>query len=242
MLSFALNNLYRLIFQIKMNSLIGDSRTKGLKVGRAQHLINDLWCIPGAPLSRLEDEIRNSVILHHGNDYPVGKHHIYISAGICNVTQRLRDRNINYEEVIFDSSTSQQLIDNTTEQILRLKKIARYENAEAIFCTLYPMSLKYWNNNRLNQNKTSFLRHSDKYKDMQFHLNKAVEEINEKIFQINKSSNFSTPQFHKQLTHNRNKFISYKFNSLTDGCHPDNTLKHKLANSLTIAIHKNRAT
>ena len=223
-----------------MNSLIGDSRSRGLKVGCAQQLISDLWCIPGAPLIRLDDEIRNSTILHHGVDYPIGRHHIYISAGICNLTTRLRDRNTNYEEVIFDIAQSNTTIESTKDQIKKLKKIAHYENADAIFCTIYPMSLKDWNNRRLAQNKTSNLKHSQSYKVMQTELNKAVDSINEFIFQINKSGNFSTPHFHKQITHNRKKNIAYKFNMLTDGCHPNNTLVKKQANSLAIAIEKNR--
>ena len=82
-----------------MNSLIGDSRVRGLRAGKLANLISDIWCIPGAKLSSLENSIRDTVILHHGEDEYDGKLHIYISAGICDLTKRLKSQN--YQEVIF---------------------------------------------------------------------------------------------------------------------------------------------
>ena len=224
-----------------MNSLIGDSRVRDLKVGRALHLINDLWCAPGATYAKLDDQIRNSTILHHGEDPYDGRHHIYLAAGICNLTTKLRDRSIGYEELIFDIPNMHRTIATTIDQIISLKKITINENADPIFCSIYPLNIEEWNSNRLSQGKTKFLSHAENYKCMQKELNKAVAIVNDHIFKSNRESHFSTPQLDKQLLHSRNKQNkTFKFNLLSDGCHPNRKLKEKLAKSLAVAINKNR--
>ena len=223
-----------------MNSLIGDSRVRGVKVGKLQSKIVDVWCAPGATFSRLEEEMRKSIILHHGEDPIMGPHHIYISGGICNITKRLKVANRNYEEVIFETSKSSQIINSTIDQINNLRQKTINENATPIFCTLFPMNLSQWNTARLNQNKTMYLSYAEEYNSMQSELNKAVLTINSHIFNTNKILNLATPQFDKQLIHNRKNYKSFKYSLLADGCHPNTTLNNQLANSLYVAITKNR--
>ena len=223
-----------------MNSLVGDSRTKNFKIDPLVKHLNDNWSKPGAGILAMEKLIRKSVIMHHGEDQFDGKLHIYISAGICDVTTRILDKD--YEETIFDVTKSNAIKEKILKALDQIQRFTLSEDAMPIFTTIYPLSLKDWNNTRLRQNKTKTLRHSDKYDEMQQHLESLIEEINKKIVQLNVKIGMATPLIHKFLLHNRGKGkFAAKYNLLVDGCHPSPTLKQKIANSIKISISKNRS-
>ena len=220
-----------------MNALIGDSRVKYLKLEYLNEL-SDNWSIPGAGVSKMEDLIQDCIIMHHGEDYN-GKMHIYISAGLCDVTTKLKARN--YEEIIFETNRCEELVAQTKTSLQHIHQMALKEDVIPIFTTIYPMSLKDWNITRLHQNKTSFLSYQNDYINMQNHLEASIEELNKFIVQLNVTIGMSTPLIHKHLVHYRSKGnTTYKFNLLIDGCHPSPTLKTNIANSIAQAIKKNR--
>ena len=224
-----------------MNSLIGDSRVRGLKSGKLANLIDDQWCLPGAKLTSLDEAIKDVVILHHGEDEYDGKLNIYIAAGICDITTRLKAKK--YEEVIFDTSSKDSTVTKVKEVLTSLNQLTIEQNAIPIFCTIYPMNLMVWNTNRLNKGKTFKLLHADDYKIMQRELESAIENINNHIFSLNKSNLKSTPNLHNILRRNRGKGNhSFKYSLLTDGCHPNNQMKNNIRISLAQAISKNRKT
>lgn len=223
-----------------MNSLIGDSRVRGLKFGPLANCINDLWFKPGARVLDMEDLVRDCVIMHHGEDTYDGKLHIYISAGICNITQRIK--NNNYEEIIFNIDNADSVIDNAIRELDYIHKFTIAEGAVPIFTTIYPMSLARWNAVRLSQNKTKILNYADDYESMQVNMEGAVFMVNNHILELNKIVSMTTPNLWNQTKHHRGKKAktSHKYNLLVDGCHPDSQLKLKIGESIAQAIGKNR--
>jgi lysophospholipase L1-like esterase len=220
------------------SSLIGDSRVKGFKEHALTYKLSDNWSKPGARINQMEDLIRDCIIMHHGEDSYKNSLHIYISAGICDITKRLKGKG--YEEVIVNLNE----IESTKCKIIRslndIQKFTLNEGATPIFTTIYPMSLHDWNNNRLCQRKTTNLQHVELYPKMQTKMEEMIREVNTHIININVNIGVATPLIHKHLVHNRGKGnSSYKFNMLNDGCHPNQTLKIKIANSIAVAIKKN---
>ena len=222
-----------------MNSLIGDSRVRGLRSGKLSNLISDIWCVPGAKLSSLENNIRDTVILHHGEDEYDGKLHIYISAGICDLTKRLKSQN--YQEVIFETLKRDSAITRVKGLLNEMNTLTLNQNAVPVFCTVYPMSLRDWNTSRLRHKKTNKLNHENEYPNMQRSLEETIEIINNFIYSLNKQNKISTPDINKTLKHNRGKGNhSYKYNLLKDGCHPNDLMKIKIKECLVQAMDKNR--
>lgn len=224
-----------------MNALIGDSRVRDFKVHPLSNLIDDNWSLPGAGVLEMENLIRDSIINHHGEDnYFNLKMHVYISAGICDLT--VKQKAVRYQETLFDLDS----IDTTrltfTNSLNYIQNYTIRENAIPIFTTIYPLSLKDWNLSRLRANKTTYLVHEDNYALMQSKLEELLMEINQYIVHLNGNLGMATPLIHKQMIHNRAKGNStFKFNLLADGCHPNPVLKHNIVKCFAQAISKNRA-
>ena len=222
-----------------MNSLIGDSRVRNLKHGPLRSIIHDNWCTPGAKIADMESLVRDCVIMHHGEDNYDGKLHIYISAGICNLTKRIKGHN--YKETIFDLNYHDRTLANVIEELNGIQRFTLRENAVPVFCTIYPLSFRVWNHTRLSQNKTTYLKFEEDYETMQVNLECHLIQINNHIFSLNKSLNMSTPDLANQIKHKRSKGkYSLKLNWLVDGCHPGSQLKNSIQASLAQAIAKNR--
>lgn len=222
-----------------MNSLIGDSRVRGLKFGSLSNKLSEVLVAPGAGFSALEENVRDCVLFHHEDDKFDGKLHLYLSAGICNLTSKTKFKS--YQEVIFNTDLSESLLSETKEEIMALNSLILNEGCTPIFCTVYPMSLHDWNFSRLHGGKTTHLSHSDTYPLMQSMLENAISSINSHIVELNSLNRVATPFFNRTIQHNRGKgHFNFKYNLLTDGCHPNHHLKTKLVSSLTTAINKNR--
>ena len=220
-----------------MNALVGDSRVRSFKLNYLSEL-SDNWSLPGAGVRKMEDLIQDCIIMHHGEDY-CGKMHIYISAGLCDLTTRLKTRH--YEEIIFETVKCDEIKLQTKASLQHIHQFAIKEDVIPIFTTIYPMSLNDWNMNRLHQNKTSYLNYQDDYISMQNSLQALIEDLNKFIVQLNLSIGMTTPLIHKHLVHYRGKGnTTYKLNLLIDGCHPCPTLMSNIANSISQAIKKNR--
>jgi hypothetical protein len=224
-----------------MNSLIGDSRARGLKTGPLEFKLHDNWFRPGAKISHMHELARDCVIMHHGSDESDGKLHIYLLVGICDITSRCKEHR--YEETIFDTNNAESIVSNAIDNLNMIHKYVLSENAIPIICTIYPLSLISWNSTRRSQNKTSNLQYLDQYVNMQPKLESTIEAINNHIFTLNKSLNMSTPDLAKQLKHNRSKGHStYRYNLLIDGLHPAPNFQNLIIKSIAQAIDKNRST
>ena len=222
-----------------MNALIGDSRVRALKANFLGSKICDNWVKPGGCMLSMEELVKDEIIMHHGEDNFGEKIHMYISAGICDLTQRLKGTK--YDEVIFDISNSEETMSKFLDSLSTIKSIVLKEGAIPIFLTIYPMSLSDWNQSRLNMNKTSYLCYATDYNIMQSMLEETVEIVNREIVNINVQSGVITPLIHKHIIHNRGKGkISFKYNLLSDGCHPNHTLQARIASTIGQAICKNR--
>jgi hypothetical protein len=220
-----------------MHSLIGDSRIKGFNEHALAFKLSDNWSKTGAGIQQMEDLIRDCVIMHHEEDMYEKSSQIYISAGICDLTKRLRGPK--YEEVIVDIAESESTKDKILKSLNDLQKFALKEGATPIFTTIYPMSLFDWNNKRLNQNKTTNLRYVEDYPIMQTKMEQMIKDVNAHIVRISVNIGVATPLIHKHLVHNRGKGnTSFKYNLLSDGCHPNPALKIKIDNSIAVAIGK----
>ena len=217
-----------------MNCLIGDSRVLSIKNSHHARLlieVEDIWGRPGLKLNKCNSLVENNIILHHP---PIinGQTHYYIMAGICDVTCRLKHGS--YEEVIFQNKET--TINNTTSQLDRLSEVICRMGAKPIFCTIPPMSLQNWNNNRLKQRKTISLNFQDQYARMQKEMEEALEVINSHIININKSHNMHTPLLHTAL-HRRRRGKAYTmYELLKDGCHPGNAMAKNCVDSIKRAI------
>jgi hypothetical protein len=221
-----------------MNSLIGDSRIKLFKVAALTNKLSDNWSTPGAGLLAMEDLVRDVIIMHHGEDQLEGKTHIYISAGICDLTYMLKAPG--YKETIFKISTIEDTKTKFANSLNSIQTFTINEGAIPIFTTIYPMSIKDWNQTRLSQGKTKYLKYMDDYPAMQLALEETLVDINRMIVETNVKMGMATPLIHKTLIHNRSKGKTFKYNLLADGCHPSMALKLKIVNSIAVAITKNR--
>ena len=76
---------------------------------------------------------------------------------------------------------------------------------------------------------------------MQTTLESMVAEMNSEIINLNTTNKMKTPMIHKCLSHNRgkNRKTTYRYNLLTDGCHPSNKLVRDINKSLTKTIALN---
>ena len=219
--------------------LLGDSRVRELT---PNHLpVVKTWSLPGAKLYDFYDlaDGELSQEIEALNDLPL----VYVSAGICNLTERFRGtfEGLTLDEVTVPSETMQEQLETTKCALDDLQRFISRQGAVPVLCTVYPMAIGDWNTHRLNQGKTSLLRNAEKYNDMQSTLESMVAEINSEIVNINTANKMKTPMIHKSLSHNRgnSRKTTYRYNLLTDGCHPSNKLVRDISKSLTKTIALN---
>ena len=141
------------------------------------------------------------------------KFHIYFMAGICDLTEKVRDLawvkdykgciiQAPYEEVIFIESwkdTPAIFIDELTEfcdEIIELR-------AKPSIMTIPTISIQNWNETRLNQYKTCHLLHHQQYPDMQENLNKTLWEVNLLIIGKNIGNKMFTPKIASSIMVNQ---------------------------------------
>ena len=225
-----------------MNIIIGDSRAKGigdnvLIKGRAEVIHRS-----GANFPQVSAMINDHFIYNHGG-HPIfhGDTHYYIMAGICEATQKLYNHKNKYQEIVYKEKPHQTL-EKLRPKYTAIVREVKELGAVPILCTLYPIELENWNRKRLQQGKTSYLKFSEHYPEMQVQLNEAVDLINQHIINTNRLNMVTTPMIHRIIQHNRLKARrSWCLNKLVDGCHPGDDLKESAARSLARAIELNRS-
>ena len=218
-----------------MNVIIGDSRVAGLKYLHPLKLIfEDIWSKPGCSITQCTSLVEDNLIFHHPPLTNL-KTHFYIFAGICDLTTMLRAKN--YQEVVFYGHPTtvedcMSVIDATSDEIVKL-------GAVPIFCTIPPLHLLTWNTLRLEQGKTSVLKHKEKYPEMQSSLESAVQVVNSLIVQKNAERHLATPTLHTCMARSKNKKIYHLYKMLPDGCHPGEEMTHKMVSSFQRAVSLN---
>lgn len=224
-----------------MNTLVGDSRAKGLANHSLVRGNLEVWAKPGAGLRSINQLINDHVIMYHGGQpLYLDKNHYYISAGICDITNRIKSRSDKYEEVTYMEEPYKTL-HSLTSQFKQIQSQVLDFGAIPIVTTIYPIDLATWNHIRLNQRKTSTLKFQSEYGSMQMALNEAINMLNDVIISLNKNVKVATPMIHKCLLHNVRKGIKHwQYHKLVDGCHPDDSLNDDIAKSLHRAIQLNR--
>lgn len=192
--------------------------------------------IPGASIERLTEEATHII-----NTHPTPqKIHTYFVAGIPDITTMIRDAC--YEEVIFNDSP--QTAHTSHKTILEYAQTSILATKSTpCFATVAPISLKTWNETRLNQLKTHYLIHHEHYNDMQALLIKSIININCTIIELNNRVHMHTPKFcdrilHKQNAHKRNHKVRY--GRLVDGVHGNTETKIYWAGEILNSIMINR--
>ena len=150
-----------------------------------------------------------------------GRNFMYMVGGIPDITDKIKDIDQHYEEVIFTHTPHRR-----AREVIR-----KYERASAailetgtipVFATIATMSLQNWNEWRYNEGYTSYFLHSEYYDDMQYFLNTTVEIINNAIFGINDTNLVETPHLAGHIQSKRGAGQGYRvrYSRLYDGCHP----------------------
>ena len=164
--------------------------------------------------------------------------HAYFVAGLCDIT--VKERRGSYEETYYFENPTitiqrmNYLIDSISQHVT-------FFGAKPCFATIIPCSLRDWNQTRLAQHKTTHLKHSQHYQDMQQNLNRAIIEINQHIAATNASNNMQTPHLASTLmTQRHNQSPRIHLNRLADGVHPTDDLAKTWAKCLLKVILNNR--
>jgi len=216
--------------------MIGDSRVRGLKELISSSDVSDIWLRPGGRVEDMSKFVDDLTILHQGEDN--SRAHFYVWVGICNLTKRLRHSR--YEEVIFSKEDADKNREHLRAKIELLAKHIVEQYAAPIFCPIFPMNLKNWNEHRLAQKKTSELRFKEKYNQMQIQLENEVVLFNKFLIHLNVENNLLTPMFNNDFLHNRGKGrVTARYNDLVDGCHPGGKLVLKFKKSFLKALEGN---
>ena len=164
--------------------------------------------------------------------------HVYFIAGYCDIT--VRERRGSYEEVYYIESR-QETVDRMTKLIDSISRDITFYGAKPCFSTIIPGSLADWNHLRKSQGKTSHLRYSHQYQDMQNSMNMAIMDINQHISATNYSNNMQTPHLASTIiTQRHNVKPRFHLSRLADGVHPTQELSDRWAIWLQKSIANNR--
>lgn len=224
-----------------MNVIIGSSRCKDIK--RYEPLKTnetvEVWSRPGGRYHHMKTLVDDHVIYNHGGPTAtMGKTHIYIMAGLCDVTTKLNDRSTHYTEVIFQGDP-QNSATQIIEDIRNLQRYIHLQNAKAIFCTIVPSHLATQNYYWLSKRRTSYHKFSDMYDGMQIDAMKTLDIINTEIPQINKALGLATPMLHRSVFHIKKGKTYFQHSLLPDGCHGSEKANNLWAKYINRAISLN---
>ena len=159
-----------------MNILIAASRGGGLaSMIRGYNVIQDVS--PGATLRELTGR---AIVRIPPPDCSNNKSHVYIMAGIPDITDNHTSQNRHYRY------TECTYTEHSNDTITRLKKEIKHctdtitaAGAIWIFCTITHVSITDYNNNHLlKEGKTTILHHQAHNTDMQIKLEATINEIN----------------------------------------------------------------
>ena len=233
--------------------VIGDSRARGLADSLVCHLeptikVEDHAC-GGDTLDDVYTKLKRSTrtcLKHH--------HHkcvVVILAGICSLTDRERT------QAGFETSFRLSLAENKTTDIkTTIEQIFNYTSDRGIFviiCSIYPGSLVKHMTHRIQQGRLIQRRvtySEPQLQEQQKALVSCVEEVNDHIKSESlKHSLVTYLNIHKLLEvrskktvgnskTKRKRIISFSFNHLVDGLHPDEGLQNSIRNKIEVACRK----
>ena len=176
-------------------------------------------------------------------------YHVYFCCGINDVTDLLVSKEVKYKEcvMLFSAET---IFEKVSILINDCRQAIIKRGAVPIFATIPKMNLADYNNHLLYKAKfykrTKFVVHSEFYPDMQTRLNQAIDKINNYICETNRKLEVSIPFLHttimKRCGSKKTKvYYKYLWDLLHDGLHAGDELNGKWAETLCIAIGKNRS-
>ena len=204
-----------------MDLVVATSRGRSLahyfKYRWTAHLI---WK-KGARISQLVEEADKFLGKHKVNTRP---HHVFFLAGLPDMTQRLKDKDDNYDEVTYTEPPEQTLDRISASITSAIYLISSQHHARVSFATITPISIKTWNEHRLNISRTSRLKHQQMYDTMQENLISATVMINKYILKINERNNIPTPRLAKKIIKKvgkKRKTPRVYYGKLPDGVHPN---------------------
>ena len=191
--------------------------------------------------------IIKSMALNLIRNSPTDDIHLYILGGYCNLTQVISStrhsygRTFKYQEVVFweDPETA---VPRVTNAIHDTFNALNKTHIKPIFCTIPPAFLNIWNKTRLRQHKTSILKHTDKYDNMNLRLMDSCIRINKEIIRLNATHNAFTPKLADTVILKQGKHKGYKKfeHALEDGVHASDNTKQLWAGLILDAIMRNR--
>lgn len=208
-----------------MDLVVASSR--GRNIG--QHLENPKLNIPiittFQPSATYQTLINIATKTLHDHSKSATTHlpsHIYFLAGIPDITSMEHNHNWSYKEVVF-WETPEEAASRVSATIANAEAAVKELGAIPCFCTVAPMSIDTWNTIRLKQKKTTHLKHTPQYSDMQTNHEKSVTLINQYIYTTNTSNNMHTPRIaeHVFKSPGANRVPRLRVNRFVDGVHPD---------------------
>ena len=236
-----------------MDLIVASSRGKNI----GHHLINPNLSIPiktyyksSASITSLAT-MASQIILQY-NKHPTQKVHVYFLAGLPDITSFERSSDGMYQEVVIWETAEEGSL-RVIQTIREAEATVKELGAIPIFCTVAPMSLKTWNSKRLQQHKTTHLKHSQHYfgpsqdnphytYNMQITLGNAVTHINQNIYSINHHNGMYTPKIAEFIfkSPQANRAPRMRYNKFVDGVHPDPLVTLCWAEEILGAIIHNR--
>ena len=235
---FTLSNLCS--FELQMDYLLASSRGGGVAncMGAGYHLVPHV--LPGGTYKKLADKatevLPDSTVDHES------KNHVYVLAGVPDITTLVRSSPKHMECIYTD--TPEHTLKHLKEQIDECADAITKKNAIPIFCTITPMNITLYNNYLLEDNKTKYLLHAEKYDHMQAQILPIFTEINRYIKTYNTDRGFTTPmcQFEIVKRHGKGRKGYYRnhWEGLKDGLHATEKTRKGWATAIRVAINKNR--
>ena len=223
-----------------MNILVASSRGGGL----AHHLPKStiVEVMPGKTLNKLTERAISRLPPPHRLRETA---HVYFLGGIPDISEKVESSTplYHYRGIIYVEDC-ENTISRVQDEIRSCQSAILQQGAIPIFCTISKYNLETYNNSLLENNRTSFLYHSDHYSDMQTRLDHTIDKINDFIIRTNISNNMRTPCLHSAIMKRRGRakhgYYIYAWHMLKDGLHATKELKELWANSIKVAFDKNR--
>ena len=219
-----------------MNILAGDSRARGLKNGIPR--LSRSIVISGGTI----DKVTEAVVESLKNRYFHTPPHVYVFAGINDLTRLVKDHRRHYTECIFDTDT-QTAIHTVTQKFNTCIHSIQQAGGIPILCTITSANIEKYNKYMLHNFWTRHLEHTHEYPTMQRNLNLAIDTINAYIANTNRNSGVSTPFTHtaikKRTGNSRRVRYRYNWQGLDDGIHAESDTKIRWADAISAAIGLN---
>ena len=219
-----------------MNIIVASSRGHGLQ----EHLADDVTVYVrfGATLATLKAEAESKTAPSTG----LGRRdHIYFLSGITDLTKLIKIKQNHYRECIFEEEPSE-AADRYMALVEDCQRFFLQRGALPIFATVPKMHIEKYNSYLLEKRKTLFLNFTDKYSEMQSKLDTTIDDVNDRIYNINNNIQATTPFLHYTIKERRGtgcRYMIYRWDLLYDGLHAEDILHPKWAKAFTKAITQN---